>query len=453
MKNDFDLIVIGGGTTGLPAARMAASFGLKTALVEPGYLAGTCLNYGCTPTKTLEYSAEVFALSNNSGKFGVETESRLQFKKVMGRVRNYVLEAREANEELLRSIEEVKLFRSHAKFVSEDTVTLEEEEIELTSDNFIVATGAIPFVPPVPGLDEVDYLTYRTVLEIDDLPERIVILGGGFIGIEYACIFSRFKSKVTIVELGDRILPAEDDEVSSELEKYLIKSGIEVKTDTKVLSVGKSGGDILVSIDGDEDINSERLLVATGVVPNTKELGLESAGIETDDRGFVKVNDILQSSNKRIYALGDVNRMYMFTHAGMLQSEIAIKNIANGDEIKMDYPMPHAVFSDPEIGSIGYRERDLIASEIAYKKIISQYSGISRSDMIGDTRGFLKLLVEEDGEKILGAHIIGPSASVLIHEFAVLINCHNPKEVFEKTVHIHPTLSELMNEAKNKWNG
>lgn len=442
--SEFDLIVVGGGTGGNYSAVLAANMGKKVALIEKDKLAGTCVNYGCTPTKSIFYSSSLYAQFKNSKQFGIEFDNlRVDFGKVMARTRKIVTEARTRNEKRVEEHENMTLFTDSGKFVNENEVEVGGESI--TGDTIFIATGASPFVLPIEGLDKVDYLTYKSILELDELPKSLIIIGGGFIGLEYAASLNLLGSKVTILQRGNRVIKNSDGEISASLAEYLIEDGIDIRFGTEAAKVEQEGDEVVITTKDGKTIKGEKLLMAVGLKPNTAELNLEACGVKVNQRGFIEVDDFLRTSNKNIYSFGDVLGKKMFTHAALRQVEIVVKNAFSDANVKFDETnLPYAVFTEPEIGSVGLTEEGAQEKGIKFEIKKAYYADTSRGIIGGEKRGFVKLI--HNDKDILGCHIIGSRAPILVHEITALMNCQNSYQVLKEVIHTHPTLPEIFDD-------
>jgi pyruvate/2-oxoglutarate dehydrogenase complex dihydrolipoamide dehydrogenase (E3) component len=436
--------VVGGGTGGNYSAVLAANLGKKVALIERDKLAGTCVNYGCTPTKSIFYSSSLYAQFKNSEQFGIEFDNlRVDFGKVMARTRKIVTEARTRNEKRVEEHENMTLFTGSGKFVNENEVEVGGESV--TGDTIFIATGASPFILPIEGLDKVDYLTYKTILELNELPKSIIIIGGGFIGLEYAASLNLLGSKVTILQRGNKIIKNSDGEISASLAEYLIEDGIDIRFGTEAAKVEQEGDEVVITTKDGKTIKGEKLLMAVGLKPNTPELNLEACGVKVNQRGFIEVDDFLRTSNKNIYSFGDVLGKKMFTHAALRQVEIVVKNAFSDANVKFDETiMPYAVFTEPEIGSVGLTEEEAQEKGIKFEIKKAYYSDTSRGIIGGEKRGFVKLI--HNDKDILGCHIIGSRAPILVHEITALMNCQNSYWVLKEVIHTHPTLPEIFDD-------
>lgn len=449
---EFDVIVIGAGS-GLDVASAYANRGKDVAIVEPGPLGGTCLNRGCIPSKMLIHHADIVETVEKSEKFHINAEiNNIDFQAITEEVNQTVSEDAEGIEKAIQDSDNHTLYRTEAKFVDEKTIEVDGEKI--TADLIFVAAGTRPMVPPVEGLDTVDYLTSKEALQLSEKPDELVIIGGGYIAVELAHFFGAVGTEVKILEMGDSLIGREDRDISkmfTELasEKYDVNLGL------KATSVEQEDGEITVHAEdkegNTESFSGDELLVAAGRVPNTDNLEVEEAGIETTERGFIQTNEYLETSVGGIYALGDIADNWMFKHAANYEAELAFKNSLSKNEHPVDYTaMPHAIFSSPQISGVGKTEQQIEEEDIDYVKATYDYNKTGMGLALKEEDGFVKVLASEEGE-ILGCHMIGPNASSIIHEVLVAMRAGtgNVKDI-QDTIHIHPALNEVVQRAFNQ---
>lgn len=450
----FDLVVIGGGTSGLRTALFAAGHGHTTALIEPGVLGGTCLNTGCIPTKAMLYASHLYRETDGLKEFGVDVSGvKLNFSKLMGRVNGIVAEGQEHIDKSLVS-SKLTLFKAKASFVDKHTVRAGEELI--TAHTFIICTGAKNIVVPIKGLDAVPYISNETVLSMKTLPASVTLIGGGYISMEFATFFNNLGCSVTVLERAPQVLGMLDDDVVEELlESY---AGIKIITNANIMEVSASSkgktvvyNDVRNPDSKPTSVTSAELFMAIGRSPNTDGLNLEAAGIKKGPRGEIVVNDYLQTSNHSVFAIGDVNGKAMFAHAAKRESQIAIHNAFNRTKQKMYFELvPWAVFTDPCVAGIGLSFKQAAAHKVPLGVLKAPFTRAGRATIIGDTRGFVKVIYEQKNHAIVGVVIIGPQADVIIHEFVALLNSRTPTvDALRKMIHIHPTLSEVVDSLKD----
>ena len=449
---EFDVIVIGAGS-GLDVASAYASHGKNVAVVEPGPLGGTCLNRGCIPSKMLIHRADIVQEINESESFHIDAEvNSIDFEEIVREVNAEVHGDSQNIERGIKDSENHTLYRTEAEFIDNKTLKVDEEEI--TAEKIIVAAGTRPFVPPIDGIEDVDYMTSKEALELREKPDDMVVIGGGYISNELAHFFDAMGVEVTILERGDILLGHEDHEVS---EKYteIAKDRFDVHTGFSASEVSQEGEKISVTAeneDGDtKEFEADELLVAAGRVPNTDNLKVENTDIETSERGFIEVDEYMQTSVDHIYALGDIIGKHPFKHAANLEANVALVNSFAGNRKEVDYTaMPHAVFSSPQIAGVGKTEQELEDEDVDYRKAKYEYKQTGMGMALKEEDGFVKVLASEDGE-ILGCHIIGPHASQQIHEVLVAMKSGSGKvSDIQDTIHIHPALNEVVQRAFNQ---
>lgn len=451
MKN-YDVIVIGAGSGGLSVAFRAAGAGFKTALIEKGHLGGTCVNVGCVPSKSLLAAASRISLIRASERLGIKAEIKtVDFHFVMGRMRGAINKSRENIKNFISSEKNMELLQGEAHFSGPYELDVAGERI--TGERIFIASGSRPMLPPVKGLAETGYLTNETALGLNTLPKSIIMIGGGYISMEYAHFFSAMGVDVTIIEMGERLLANADRDISAAIEAEF-KKRMHIHTGAKVTEVAGENGMKTVSIEGPggkTKLSSQEIMLAVGRVSNADLLKPETAGIETDQRGYIKTDDYLRANVERVWALGDAAGRQMFTHAADKGAEVAWHNASNPqDQKKMDWgAVPHAVFTEPEIAGVGLTEEQARKeTEILVGK--AEYSDITMGQLTRVETGFAKAILEKASGKILGFHIIGPEASVLIQEVAnALAEGRNAASITEK-MHVFPSLSELVPEALSR---
>lgn len=448
---EYDVIVIGSGV-GLSIVFKALSENLRVALVDKGHPGGTCLNVGCVPSKMLVYPADVIAEMERARKLGVHVEvGEMDFGAIMGRMRNSVRTGRSHLEGMLKEEENLDYYHDRAHFVED--YTLEVGGGKISGRKLFIASGARPFIPQIEGLEGVEYLTNETVLGLEKRPASIVIVGGGYIAVEYGHFFSAMGTKVTIMQRNERLLPNEEPEMAGLLKKELGKR-MEILTDTEALEVRRNGDGVTVKAKNRKsgemkEIVAEKIMIAAGRKSNADLLKVENTGVEADGAAFISVDDYLQTKKKNIWALGDSIGRQMFTHAGDKEAEIAWHNATHEERIAMDFDtVPHAVFTYPQMASVGLtEERARKRHDVLVGR--AKYSDIVKGEAMMEEEGFAKAIVEKNTERILGFHIIGPEASILIQEVVNTVAKKAGAKSITESMHIFPALSELIPEALN----
>ncbi|GGM67176.1 dihydrolipoamide dehydrogenase [Halarchaeum rubridurum] len=447
---DFDLVIVGSGS-GLDVASVAARQGLDVAVVEDGPLGGTCLNRGCVPSKMLVHRADVKRGIDTADEFGIDaTVEDVDFSGMVHEVADHVERDSEAIRRGVEASENHTLFDDTGRFVDERTIAVGDET--LRGEKVVVAAGTRPAIPDVEGIEDVDYWTSTEALRADEPPERLVIVGGGYVAAELAHYFGTFGSDVTIVGRRGALLPGEDPAVARHFtEQY--EHRFDVRTGYEASAVRESGGEIELdaeAVDGDDTVRvrGDRVLVAAGRVPNTDRLDVAAGGIETTDEGYVATNRYLETSAENVWALGDVVGRYPYKHAANHEASAVITNALRDEREAVDYTaMPHAVFADPQVAAVGYTEAELRAESRDYRVGGYEYADTAMGAAMGDPPGFVKVLVAPDGE-ILGTHVVGPHASQLVHEVCVAMRAGSGTVAdIRDTIHVHPALNEVVARA------
>jgi dihydrolipoamide dehydrogenase len=457
----YDVLVIGAGPAGYVAAIRAAQLGQKTAIVDKQWLGGVCLNVGCIPSKSLLKNAEVaHILRERAKEFGFSFENlRLDYSVAVKRSRQNSDRLTKGVAFLMRK-NNIAVFMGEARFKTKETITVTDKEgkvSELSARNFIVATGASPMVPASWRVDGEKVVTYLEAILQEKLPRSVIIIGSGAIGVEFATVWSSYGVDVTIVEMLPRLVPLEDEEISKELEKEFKKRGIKTLTGHKVEAVEStaSGVKVTVSAGGQQTaLEAEQALVAIGFRPNSKGLGLEEIGVKINERGFVEINEKMQTSVPNIYAIGDVTGKLMLAHVGSAMGIVAAENIAGVETVTLDYEMmPRATYCQPQIASFGLTEAQ--ARQRGYSVKIGRFpfQANGKALGLGDYTGFVKLVVDEKYGEILGAHMIGPEVTELLPELTLAHMMELTPHEIARNVHAHPTLSEVLMEAAHVAEG
>jgi pyruvate/2-oxoglutarate dehydrogenase complex dihydrolipoamide dehydrogenase (E3) component len=453
--SSYDAIVIGTGQAGKPLAKRLAESGRKTAIVERAErVGGSCIVDGCTPTKTMVASGRVAYLARRASDYGVATgEVAVDLEKVRERKRAMVEDFSGGARRGLEEQENLDLIFGEASFASTREVRVaarDRGELRLIAPLVFINTGTRAKIPAVPGLDEVPYLTHTTIMELDRVPESLVVVGGGYVGLEFAQMFRRFGSRVTVAQRSPRLLPREDEDVSSEIAKILVEDGVEVllsATPVRAARIGEGGSALEVLMPaGERTLAASQVLVATGRLPNTERLGLEAAGVAVDARGFIRVNERLETNVPGIYALGDVNGGPAFTHVSYDDYRIVAKNLLeSGKATTRDRLVPYCVFTDPELGRIGLTEREARDRGLRFRVAKLPMTRVARALETGETRGFMKAIVEDDTGAILGASILGVAGGEVMTVLEVAMMGKLPYTALRDGVFAHPTVAESLN--------
>ncbi len=445
---EYDVIVIGAGV-GMIVTFKAVSSGLKVALIDKGTLGGTCLNVGCVPSKMLIYTADRIVEIREAEKLGIHAKiSRVDFDAVMTRMKTTIKLGRKYLTKAVRDSKNLDFYNEQAYFV--DEYTLKTKNGNIRGKKIFIGSGSRPLIPPVKGLENVDYLTNESLLELKKAPKSIVVIGGGYIAAEYAHFFEAMGAKVTMLEMGERLMSAEEPEISALLKKELSRR-MRILTNAAASEVKKikNGYAVLVKVKNKyaEEIRAEKIMIATGRKSNADLLKVENSGVETDRAQYIKVNDYMETSKHNIWAFGDAIGKQMFTHAGDKEAEIAWHNAANDKKIPMDFmSIPSAVFTHPQIASVGLTEAEARKDyEILVGK--AKYSDIVAGDTMVEKEGFAKAIVDKNTRQILGFHIIGPYASHIIQEVVNAVVNKNTVDYITNSMHTFPSLSELIPQA------
>lgn len=451
MTNTFDLIVVGTGS-GLDVANWAVQNGWRVAIVEKGPAGGTCLNRGCIPSKMLIHSADVARTIRDAHRFGIHSKGlEVDFPALMKRVRDHVDGDSRNITEGLRQSANPRYFEGAARFTGPRTLRVNGEEI--AGERIVLATGARPKIPEVEGLRDVPYITSTEALKLDHLPESMVILGGGYIAAELGHFYGALGTRITIVQKDDRMLTKEDDDVSYAFTRAFSRDH-DVMLDAKAKRVSKQADGIRVEVESKErgrvTLDAEQLLVAIGIEPNSDTLDLDKAGVETDKRGYIKADLTLRTNVPHIWSFGDAIGRFPFKHNANHEARYLVENLRDPHNArKVDYhAMPHAVFSHPQVASVGCTEQELQKCGVPHRIARHDYKDTGMGAALAEEEGFVKFLVEPETDRILGCHILGPDAATLIHEVLVAMRSgSNTLGDVAETIHIHPALSEVVQRA------
>jgi pyruvate/2-oxoglutarate dehydrogenase complex dihydrolipoamide dehydrogenase (E3) component len=443
----FDAIIIGTGQAGPSLAARLTGAGMQVAVVERGKFGGTCVNTGCTPTKTLVASAYAAHLASRTD-LGIATGGvTIDMKRIKAR-KDYVSGVSSSGvENWLRANDRCKVYQGHARFSAPGEVEVNQER--LRADRIFINVGGRASAPPIPGLEQVRYLTNSSILELDTVPSHLIVIGGSYIGLEFAQVFRRFGSQISVVELAPRLVAREDEDVSAAIADILTAEGIGIHLNTKCLSVeqGADGGiSLTTDCSGSEDrLTGSHLLLAVGRRPNTDDLGLEHAGVLTDQRGYITVDDQLRTNVAGIWALGDCNGRGAFTHTAYNDFEIVSANLLDDDHRSVNDRIPaYNLYIDPPLGRVGMTEAEVRKTGRPALKADMPMERVGRAFEKGETKGFMRILVDQESKQILGASILGVSGDEVIHTILALMYAGAPYTVLRRAMHIHPTVSELL---------
>ncbi len=453
---EFDAIIIGVGQAGKPLAIDLAKAGQQVAIIERKYLGGSCVNYGCTPTKMLLASAESAHEARRSDDYGIETgRVKVDFESVMKRKNDAILSSREGIEERLNEFDNITLIRGEAAFTGAKELKVTPTEAgekvrHLSAKTVIIDTGARPRKPDIDGLDEVDWLDSRGALDLSELPEHLMIVGGGYIGVEFSQIFRRLGSKVSLVEEEKLLLADEDEDVSKEMTRILEKDGVDIIIDAKIQRVasGKDGTiELSLKVDGKSKIVSgSHLLVAVGVQPNVKALDLDKTKIKTDKRDHIEVDDYLETAEPGVFAMGDVKGGPQFTHTSYDDYRIVKERLLdNKKRSYKDRMVPYAVFTEPQLGRVGLSVDQAKEKGIKIKVAKLPMSKVSRANETGHTEGFMKVVIDAETDQILGTAMIGMQGGELMGMIQIAMMGKLPYQSLRDGVFAHPTLAESLN--------
>jgi len=444
----YDAIIIGTGQAGPPLARRLAASGMAVAVVERGRFGGTCVNTGCTPTKTLVASAYAAHLARRGADYGFDTggEVKVDMKRVKARQDYVVGLSTRGVERSLRAQENCRVYQGHARFVSPRELAVGSEI--LSAERIFINVGGRAAVPDIPGLGDIGYFINSSMMNVDFLPRHLLVLGGSYIGLEFGQMYRRFGSEVTIVEIGPRLTPREDADVSDAIAGFLAREGIALRLNATCVSVSRRGGDVVMRVDcrdGAPEIAGSHLLIATGRRPNTDDLGLEHAGVALDRRGFITVDDELRTNVPGIWALGDCNGKGAFTHTSWNDFEIVAANLLDNGHRRVSDRIPaYALYTDPPLGRAGMTEAEIRRS--GRRALVARIAmeDVSRAFEKGETEGFMKILVDADTKEILGASFLGTSGDEAIHCVLDTMYARAPYTVLQRAMHIHPTVAEFI---------
>lgn len=444
----YDAIVIGTGQSGPSLAARLVKEGLRTAIIERKKFGGTCVNYGCIPTKALVASARSAYMARRAVDFGVmiDGDVTVDMQRVKARKEQIVARSRDGLEALLNSLENLTVYKGHARFEGPKRVRVGEALLQ--AEKIFINVGGHAFVPDLPGLQETEYFTNSTMLEVDFLPEHLIIIGGSYIGLEFGQMYRRFGSRVTIIEKGDRLVSHEDGDTSEAIKQILENEGIEVRLKAECIAVSSRGGNVVVGLSCDDDSKEavgSHLLLAVGRRPNTDDLGLENSRIETNPRGYIRVDAQLQTNVPSIWAIGDVNGRGGFTHSSYNDYEIVAANLFDHDPRRVtDRITAYGLYIDPPLGRAGLTESEVRASGRPALMGKMWMTRVGRAHERSETQGFMKVLIDAETKEILGATILGIGGDEVVHSLLDIMYAGAPYTVIQRAVHIHPTVTELI---------
>jgi len=448
MTRKFDAIIIGAGQAGPPLAGRLSAAGMKVALVERKLFGGTCVNTGCTPTKALVASAYAAHIARRAGDYGVTVGGSvgIDMKAVKARKDKITEASRQGIESWLEGMENCTVYRGHARFTSPSEIQVGDER--LSAPRIFINAGARAAVPELPGIDQVKYLTNSSIMDLDILPRHLVIVGGSYVGLEFAQMYRRFGSEVTVVEKGPRLIQREDEDVSGAVKDVLEKEGIAIRLEAECIRFEPRGDEIAVGLycqSGEPEVVGSHVLLAVGRQPNTDDLGLDKAGVQTDERGHIIVDDHLRTNVDGIFALGECNGRGAFTHTSYNDFEIVAANLLDDDPRRVsDRIEAYALYIDPPLGRAGMTEAAV--RESGRKAMIGMrpMTRVARAIEKGETEGFMKIVVDAESKEILGAAVLGVGGDEAIHCVLDTMYAKAPYTTLQRAVHIHPTVSELI---------
>jgi pyruvate/2-oxoglutarate dehydrogenase complex dihydrolipoamide dehydrogenase (E3) component len=448
LSNHYDVLVIGTGQAGPFVAHRFAAAGRSVAIVERHLFGGTCVNTGCIPTKAMVASAQAAHAARRGREFGVSVSGdvSVDMARVKARKDGIAGESREGVEKGLRAQDGCTVYRGHARFVGPHEVSVGAER--LTADLIFINVGGRAHVPDLPGVENVPYLTNSSMMQLDVAPRHLVVVGGSYVGLEFGQMFRRFGSDVTIVEMAPRLLKREDEDVSASIQEILEAEHIDLRLRAECIQLSAHGHEICAHVEcaaGSPEVVGSHLLLAVGRRPNTDDLGLAAAGIRTDPSGYIVVDDELRTSAEGVWALGDCNGKGAFTHTSFNDAEIVVANLLDGDTRRVSDRIPtYALFIDPPLGRAGMTEAEVRKSGRPALVGRRPMTKVKRAVEKGETFGFMKVIVDAETERILGAAVLGTGGDEVIHSILDVMYAGAPYGVIRRAMHIHPTVTELV---------
>jgi pyruvate/2-oxoglutarate dehydrogenase complex dihydrolipoamide dehydrogenase (E3) component len=448
VSRQFDAIIIGTGQAGPSLAARFADPGMTVAIIERHKFGGTCVNTGCIPTKTLVASASAAHTARRGAEYGfaIPGDVRVDMKRVKARKDEISGRSNRGVEEWLRGLKNTTVVQGHARFHSPSTVMVNDEVLQ--AEKIFINVGGRASIPPLPGIHDISFLTNSSMMDVDFLPEHLVIVGGSYIGLEFGQMYRRFGSEVTIVEMGPRLIGREDEDVSEAVRQILEAEGIQIRLNAKCISLAKRDSRIAVGVscsEGSPEVVGTHVLLAVGRTPNTSDLGLERAGVATDQRGYIIVDDQLQTNVPGIWALGDCNGRGAFTHTSYSDYEIVADNLLNADHRRVsDRIQTYALFTDPPLGRCGITDDEIRKSGRAALAAKHPMSRVGRAVEKGETQGFIKISVDAETKHIIGAAILGVGGDEVVHVLLDVMYAKAPYTVIQRAMHIHPTVAEFL---------
>ena len=447
MSERFDAIVVGAGQAGPALCARLDREGLRTALIERKLLGGTCVNVGCIPTKTLVASARAIHMARRGAEYGFAADGiRVDMAAVKARKDAVVKHSTDGLAGWIGGMKNVTLIRGQARFTAPRTLAVGDRTLQ--AERVFLNVGGRALVPDIPGVRDVPFLTNSTMMDLDRVPAHLVIVGGSYIGLEFAQAYRRFGARVTVVERSEKLLAREDDDVAAEIRAILEREGVDIRLGAECMALSRKGDRVVVGLEckgGEPLAEGSHLLLAVGRLPNTHDLGLKEAGVETDARGYVKVDEQCRTSAEGVWCMGDANGRGAFTHTSWNDYEVVAANLFDGDARKVSDRIPcYALFIDPPLGRVGMSEAEALASGRRLLRAKMPMARVGRAREAGETQGFMKVLADADSKEILGAAILGLNGDEIVHSLLDVMYARRPYTTISRAVHIHPTVTELV---------